>query len=69
MGTLNLDTGPLPSPETEAVRQRRLTLEAEGIARARASAAAGRVVSSEAVDTWIDSLDTDHELPAPRPGH
>jgi predicted transcriptional regulator len=69
MGTLNLDTGPLPSPETEADRQRRLTREAEGIARARASVAAGRVVSSEAVDAWIDSLDTDHELPAPRPGH
>jgi predicted transcriptional regulator len=36
------------------------------IAEARAPAAAGHVVSSEEVDGWIDSLDTDHELPAPR---
>jgi predicted transcriptional regulator len=55
-------------PETEAQRQRRLTWEAERIAAARASAAAGRVVSAEEVDAWIDSLDMDHELPAPRSG-
>jgi predicted transcriptional regulator len=56
------------TPETEAERHRRLAWEAAGIARARASIAAGRVVSSEEVDAWIDSLDTDHELPAPRSG-
>jgi predicted transcriptional regulator len=38
------------------------------IVKARASAAAGRLVSSQEVDAWIDSLDTDHELPAPRSG-
>jgi hypothetical protein len=38
------------------------------IAEARASAAAGGLVSSEEVDAWSDSLDTDHELPAPAPG-
>jgi predicted transcriptional regulator len=70
-----MDTAPLPAgsasaarPETEADRQRRIAREAGMIAEARASAAAGRVVSSEEVDAWIDSLDTDHELPAPRSG-
>jgi predicted transcriptional regulator len=70
-----MDTAPLPAgsasaarPETEADRQRRIAREAEMIAEARASAAVGRVVSSEEVDAWIDSLDTDHELPAPRSG-
>ena len=57
-----------PRLETEAEKQRRLAWEAEMIAKARASAAAGRVVSSEEVDAWIDSLDTDHELPPPRSG-
>jgi predicted transcriptional regulator len=70
-----MDTVPRPddredtlTPETEAERQRRLAWEAAGIARARASIAAGRLVSSEEVDAWIDSLDTDHELAAPRSG-
>jgi predicted transcriptional regulator len=36
------------------------------IAEARASAAAGRVVSLEAVEAWVDSWDTDHEMPMPR---
>jgi predicted transcriptional regulator len=51
-----------------AHERRRLAREAEMIAEARASAAAGRVVPSGEVDAWIDSLDTDHELPAPRSG-
>jgi hypothetical protein len=70
-----MDTAPRPgdradtrSPETGADQRRRLAREAKMIAEARASAAAGRVVSSEEVDAWIDSLDTDHELPAPRSG-
>ena len=54
--------------EGEEERRRRIAWEAEGIARARASVAAGRVISSEAVDAWIDSLGTDHELPLPKPG-
>lgn len=67
-----MDTAPRPNDnapaarfETEAEKQRRLAWEAEMIAEARASAAAGHVVSSKEVDAWIDSLDTDHELPAP----
>ncbi len=70
-----MDTVPRPedradalSPETEAERQRRLAWEAEGIARARASAAAGRVVDSAKVKAWIDSIGTDHELPVPYSG-
>lgn len=57
-----------PRLETEPEQQRRLAWEAEMIAKARASAAAGCVVSSEEVDAWIDSLDTDHEQPPPRSG-
>ncbi len=49
-------------------RQNQIAREAELIARARASAAAGQTVSEEQVDAWIDSLGTDHELPAPRAG-
>jgi predicted transcriptional regulator len=70
-----MDTAPRPddradtvSPETEAEQQRRLAWEAEGIARARASAAAGRVVDSAKVKAWIDSIGTDHELPVPYSG-
>jgi len=62
------DHADVSRPETEADKHRRIAWEVEMIAEARASAAAGRVVSSEEVDTWIDSLDTDRELPAPRSG-
>jgi predicted transcriptional regulator len=68
-----MDTTPRPadraeSQETETERQRRLAWEAEGIARARASAAVGRVVDSAKVKEWIDSIGTDHELPVPYSG-
>ena len=36
--------------------------------QARAEIAAGRVVSAEAANAWIDSLGTDHPLPMPEPG-
>jgi hypothetical protein len=55
-------------PEANDDRARSLMWEAAAIAKARVSAAAGRVVSAEAVDAWIDSLDTDHELMTPRSG-
>jgi predicted transcriptional regulator len=71
-----MDTAPRPddradaiSPETEAERQRRLVWEAEGIARARASVAAGYYATSAEVKTWIDSLGTDNPLPVPYPRH
>jgi len=57
------------SSETEAERQRRLAREAEGIARARASIAAGYYATSAEVKTWIDSLGTDTPLPVPYPRH
>jgi len=70
-----MDTAPRPIDRTKTVRretgadgQRRLARQAEMIAEARASAAAGRLVSSAEVDAWIDSGDTDHGLPAPRSG-
>ena len=60
---------PVAAPtETEADRRRRLAWEAARIDEARASVAAGRIVSEEEVDAWIDSLGTDHELPPPRSG-
>ncbi len=39
--------------------------EAALLAAAIASADAGRLISAAAVNAWIDSLDTDAELPAP----
>ena len=54
--------------ETEAGRRRRIAREAEGIAQARASANAGRLIDAAEIDAWIDSLGTDHELPLPHSG-
>ncbi len=54
--------------ETPAARRSRLAWEAEKIAEARAQAAAGQTISLEAVQAWVDSWDTDHELPPPQPG-
>lgn len=68
MRKMNVETGHPPRSETETERQARIAWEAARIAEARASVAAGRVVSSERVDAWIDSLGTDHELPVPRSG-
>jgi predicted transcriptional regulator len=59
---------PLSADAEAEARRLRLAREAEMIAEARADAAAGRVVSEAAVDAWIDSLGTDHELPPPRSG-
>lgn len=68
----SMDTAPRPddradalSPETEAERQRNLAWEAEGIAAAEASLAAGLYVDADDIDAWIDSIGTDHELPPP----
>ena len=68
MDTINLEAEASVPTETEAARQSRLAREAIMIAAALESVVAGRLVSSEAVDAWIDSLDTDHELPPPRAG-
>jgi hypothetical protein len=57
-----------PLLEAEAAKRRWLASEATMIAEARASGASCRVVSSKAVDAWIDSLDTGHEPPPPRSG-
>lgn len=35
------------------------------IAEARADVAAGRVVSLDDVEAWVESWGTDHELPPP----
>ncbi len=67
MDTLDPETGHAPRPETEAERQDRLAWEAEGIAEARASIAAGYYATEAEVDAWIDSLGTAHPLPVPYP--
>ena len=68
MDTVNPASGEsadTPDPETEAERQRRLAWEAEGIAAAEASLAAGLYVDADDIDAWIDSIGTDHELLPP----
>jgi len=62
------DRAPIDPPETDSERQQRLAWEAEGLAEARASVAAGRLVDSAKVKAWIDSIGTDHELPVPYSG-
>ena len=59
---------PKPDPESETARAEGLACERQEIEQARASARAGRFVAAEAVDAWIDSHGTDHELPPPRSG-
>jgi hypothetical protein len=54
---------PPPRDETAEEKDLRLARETEMIAAARASVAAGRVVSFDAVSAWIDSPGTDHERP------
>jgi hypothetical protein len=61
----DLPPGRNESVETEAEKQRRLAREAEMIAEARAQLEAGFYIDAADVDAWIDSLDTDHELPPP----
>jgi hypothetical protein len=71
MPSLGFTTGadyPTPRDKTAEAKAQRIAREAEMIAEARASVAAGRVVSLEAVSAWIDSLGTDHELPLPQSG-
>lgn len=60
-----MDTAPHPhgrpdilSLETEAERRDRLAWEAEGIAKAEASLAAGLYVDADEIDAWIDSIGT-----------
>lgn len=53
------------TPRADTDRTRRLATEAERIAEADADLAAGRIVDQAAVDAWIDSLGSDHELPVP----
>jgi len=67
MDTVNLDAGQPASPETEAEEMRRFAWEAEGIAPARASVAAGYYATSAEVRAWIESLGTDNPLPPPYP--
>jgi predicted transcriptional regulator len=53
--------------ETNGQRERRLVWEAEMIAEALEDVAAGRLIDSEDIDAWIESIGTHHELPPPEP--
>lgn len=64
-----LPAGAAAGPKIEAERRDRLAIEAEGIARARASLDAGYYATSAEVKAWIDSLATDRPLPVPYPRH
>ena len=57
---------PAPVSESATARAERLVLERQQIEEARASVAAGRVVSERAFNAWVDSLGTEHELPVPQ---
>jgi predicted transcriptional regulator len=52
--------------DSAAERQRRLAREADMIAEADASIAAGRLIDASEIDAWIDSIGIGHELPPPR---
>jgi predicted transcriptional regulator len=67
-GTPHLQDDPHDRPETAEARQRRLAWEAEMIAEAEAEVAAGQTISLKAVRAWVESWDTDRELPPPEPG-
>jgi predicted transcriptional regulator len=59
-------TGSLtPDAETAAETEQRFRREADMIREARASVVAGRVSSLEAATAWVDSWDTENELPPP----
>jgi len=53
--------------ESRAARCQRLAWEAARIAEARAELDEGFGIDEAAVDAWIDSLGTEHELPPPVP--
>jgi predicted transcriptional regulator len=65
MSTVDAFRSPLhvEQPDPAEARRQRLAREAEMIAEARADVAAGRVVSLADVAAWIESWDTEHELP------
>ena len=54
--------------ESAEQRIRRIAYEKKLLDAALASVAAGRVVSEERFNAWVDSLGTDHELPVPKSG-
>ena len=70
-----MDNAPIPEgtphtarAETTVEKRRRLAWEAARLAEAYADIAAGRLVDSEDVDAWIDSIGTENELPVPYSG-
>ena len=70
-----MDNAPLPGDDapsqrldSEEKRRHKLAWEAEMIAEADADVAAGRLIDEAAIDAWLDSVGTDHELQLPRSG-
>ena len=82
MASVDLESPPVPHPEAEARRQRRLAPEADAAIAARPGLAdsrhqrtlrgladvdAGRLIDDSAMQAWADSLGTENELPIPDP--
>ena len=63
MNTMNADTNPASPSQTDPAANRRIAWEAERIAEADASIAAGRLIEATGIDAWIDSIGTSHEVP------
>ena len=59
---------PLNDSAVSIEAQQKVDQNAPTTEQALASVSAGRAVSEEVVDAWMDSLDTKHELPPPRFG-
>lgn len=57
-----------PATESVEARNRRIAYENKALDVALASIAAGRWVTEEQFDAWVDSLGTDRELPVPKSG-
>jgi predicted transcriptional regulator len=68
MDELKTDSDNTAGRAADVARARGIAWEAASIAEADADIAAGRVVVFTKVKQWIDSIGTDHELPAPYAG-
>jgi len=58
---------PLPTSETKADRQKRLACEAQAIEEALRSSEDEGTIPFEEIVAWVDSWDTQSELPPPEP--
>ena len=55
------------SNETEMQKAERLKRECELLNEARAEFAAGQVIDEQEFDHWLDKIDSDEDVPPPKP--